>query len=69
MKLTGTLRFVDLGPGQWVLETSSKQYALFGDIDRGLADRKVMVSGQSVQGQSASMIGADGVMVESIRPA
>lgn len=69
MKLSGTLRFVDLGPGQWVLETPKGKVALFGDIDRQLADQQVQVSGESVDGHSASMTGADGVMVKSIRPA
>lgn len=69
MKLTGTLRFVDLGPGQWILKTSSGEYALFGDIDRQLAGQTVLVSGESIEGHSASMTGADGVMVKSIRRA
>lgn len=69
MKYTGTLRYVDLGPGQWVLETSKGKVSLFGDIGPELADRKVVVTGASVDGQTASMIGPDSVMVKSIEAA
>ena len=67
MTLTGILRFVDLGAGQWVLETPKGKFALFGDIDRSMADRRVQVQGSPVDGQSTGMTGNQAVMVESMR--
>lgn len=68
MKLTGILRFVDLGPGQWMLETSQGKVALYGDIDRSMADRRVEVEGTDVpDAQSISMTGGKALMVGSIR--
>ncbi len=68
MKWIGELEFRDLGPGQWVLHTSSGSFALFGPIDAELAGRRVEVSGERVEGASAGMIGAPSVMVETVRP-
>ncbi|MEZ4316045.1 MAG: hypothetical protein R3F61_01005 [Myxococcota bacterium] len=69
MKVTGKLKFVDMGPGQWVLETATGKVALFGDIDSALDGRKVVVEGDAVDGMSASMVGGDAVAVRSVRAA
>ncbi|MCB9682944.1 MAG: hypothetical protein H6733_15875 [Alphaproteobacteria bacterium] len=50
-RVEGTLRFVDLGAGQWVLQTASgARHPLDGAVDRGWADREVVVHGTFVDG-------------------
>ncbi|MCB9676001.1 MAG: hypothetical protein H6737_12835 [Alphaproteobacteria bacterium] len=67
MTLKGTLKYVDLGPGQWVLETRKGKVSLFGDIDTALDGREVEVEGDAVDGMSASMVGGSAVSVRSVR--
>lgn len=66
MTWTGTLEFQDLGPGAWVLKTDDgKKIALYGDIPKDLAGKRVDVEGSSgVMG--ISMVGSDAVKVTKV---
>lgn len=66
MTLKGKLKYVDLGPGQWVLETSGGKVSLFGDIDTALDGREVEVEGDEVDAMSASMLGGKAVAVRKV---
>ena len=48
-KWTGTLRYLDIGPGTWVLDTDEGEtLQLSGSVPRHLAGRTVEVEGRPV---------------------
>lgn len=63
----GMLKSEDLGPGVWVLETSSgERIALVGEVPSSLAGRRVRVTGNAMEGgMGIGMTG--GPMVEVSR--
>jgi hypothetical protein len=67
MKYTGKLEFQDLGAGQWVLRTDHGITSLFGDIDKSLEGKDVVVEGHAEEGVSSSMASHDAILVRSIR--
>jgi hypothetical protein len=68
MKLTGTLRHHDLGPGAWVLTTGDGQrVALYGDVPAHLDGESVEVDGDEVEGMGIGMVGERMVQVRSVR--
>ncbi|MEQ1564897.1 MAG: hypothetical protein ABMA64_04610 [Myxococcota bacterium] len=66
MSWTGKLVRVDLGTGGWVLETKDGRVALFGEIDDGLAEQRVVVHGTELDGVSCLMVGDRMVQVERV---
>ena len=74
MTLTGTLRFRDIGPGAWTLETADGQVHDLGtdsiapaDLDR-LRDRPVEVQA-SKGGFGFGMMGSGSLTVRKLRAA
>ena len=67
MSEKGTLKFVDIGPGQWVLDTKRGKVSLFGEIDPALDGREVVVEGDDVEGMSNSMTGGRAMTIRSVR--
>ncbi|MBT3222739.1 MAG: hypothetical protein HN348_26995 [Proteobacteria bacterium] len=69
MKFKGTLRHVDLGPGQWVLETDDgRKMPLYGDVPDNLAGKRVRVTGDEVQAMGFAMTGGSaGIEVHKIK--
>lgn len=68
MILEGTLRFVDVGMGAWVLERPGERVALLGKVPRALVDQPVRVIGEPHDGVTAGMVGRSAVQVERIEP-
>lgn len=64
---SGTLQYVDIGTGQWVLETSAGRLQLFGEIDPALDGKSVTVRGSRLDGASAAMASPNSVVIDSIR--
>ncbi len=69
MKWKGRLRHLDLGPGQWILETDDgQQVPLYGDVPEHLAGKRVRVSGDEVQAMGFAMTGGStGIEVHKIK--
>lgn len=67
MSKKGTLTFVDIGPGQWVLNTKRGKVSLYGEIDPALEGREVEVEGDDVEGMSNTMTGGRGMTIRSVR--
>lgn len=66
----GVLKHEDLGPGAWVLETGKgERLTLMGDIPAGLANKRVRVRGQVVEGMGIAMVGDRMVEVSAIEAA
>jgi len=67
MTLTGILKRHDMGAGGWVLETDSGDtVALYGDVDRDLADRRVVVDGTKVDAMGFGMVGRGAFEVRKV---
>jgi hypothetical protein len=70
MSWTGTLEFVDLGTGQWVLNTDKgDKISLYGDVPKNLTGQRVQVSGKSVDAHGFAMVGAAGIEVSGVQKA
>ncbi len=69
MSWTGTLRWIDIGTGSWVLETHGRKLNLVGDVPRDLADENVIVKGVELEGMGIGMIGSKIVQVEGVQKA
>jgi len=69
MTLKGKLKFVDVGTGQWVLETSAGKVSLYGDINSALDGRRVVVEGDEVDGMGMGMVSSQAVTVRSVKAA
>ena len=68
MSWKGTARHVDIGPGQWVLETADgEKRPLYGEVPAAYADQKVVVKGDEVEGMGIAMTGASGIHITSIK--
>lgn len=68
MEYEGTLRFVDLGPGQWVLELDEdEQVALVGAVPAALQDQDVVVTGRRVDVVSFGRGAERAIEVRSVR--
>ena len=66
--LTGILRFEDIGPGIWILETDNgKRYQLQGPVVEHYADRKVIVSGTLSAEASFGMVGNDILLLSALQ--
>ena len=74
MTLTGTLRFRDIGPGAWILETSDGTVhdLVVGEIPsadlRRLRDQVVHLDGTR-GGFGFGMMGASSLTIRTLRPA
>lgn len=66
MILEGTLRFVDVGMGAWVLERPGERVALLGKVPRALLNRPVRVTGEPHEGVTAGMVGRSALRVAHI---
>lgn len=66
MIVEGTLRFVDVGMGAWVLERPGERVALLGKVPRALVDRAVRVVGERHDGVTAGMVGQSALRVLEI---
>lgn len=70
MKWNGTLRFVDLGPGQWVLDTKGGRMPLYGPVPENLRDAVVEVEGHPQESMGFGMVGGDqAIVVAEVRRA
>lgn len=65
----GTLRFVDVGLGAWLLEERSGAIPLFGVILAELKDRRVRVAGRRVEILGYGAAGGAAVEVQRMEPA
>ena len=70
MNWKGTLKYLDLGTGQWVLETAEgERLDLYGDIPPDLAGKRVVVAGKVVHGMGIGMTGGSPpIEVTAVRP-
>ena len=66
MIVEGTLRFVDVGMGAWVVERPGERVALLGMVPRVLVDRPVRVVGEWHDGVTAGMVGQSVLRVARI---
>ena len=65
----GTLRFVDVGAGAWVLEGGRDSVALYGAVPPELCDRRVRVTGRRVEIVTYGMPSGVAIEAESVVPA
>ena len=70
MSWNGTLEFVDMGTGQWVLQTDSgEKISLYGQVPEDLSGQRVRVSGNAVEAHGFAMVGNRGIEVDKIEKA
>lgn len=62
----GTLRFLDVGMGAWVLEAGGGKVALYGPIPAELKDRRVRVFGRRVEVFGYGMVGGAAIEVQRV---
>ena len=65
LTFSGVLRYVDLGTGQWILETAGGRRPLLGNIPRHLTDQPVTVTAREVDALSFGESG-DGRSLEVV---
>ena len=67
MTLTGTLKRHDMGTGGWILETDAgDRVSLYGNVDRELAGKRVVIDGQTVDAMGFGMVGSSAFEVRKV---
>jgi hypothetical protein len=63
---TGTLRYVDVGPGTWVLDTEEGTLQLSGSVPANLAGTMVEVEGRPINAFGFGMVSDRSIEVRRV---